>query len=509
MAQAFGFNERINSKLNQFRSDKVFIDVILRSNNDEIPAHGLLLSKYSKWFKEQLSQLERKRNEPVIIDLPVNPNSAMQAVIEAFYSGRLNLTIKNATSILKIGVFYGIDPITQIVRHFIQKNLNPTTALVYAAELINLDLIVDAQKLSKCIAGELHEIVHSPGVPRQISKEQIFKAVSDGRVFASIIKEAIFSKDITDGKTVHPALTEEQKVEIIDEYVGDKDIKIEDEKEQLASAINWDSPNSYKYLVHYKCDWVPPRISRKLLYKILNARRENSKVFKEDSNHANSKLSRWFPFAWIQVTADAIPTKETPLVYVNKFISTFGGCTSPINPSDFGFINANDDHPYTGEVYSPHFHPKKMLEHSQDYFSALNSGSVPSATVNYGDIVKIKPKDIFIDCCIPFRPKKQPTPQSLSTQPTFQPLPQKLVLTTSLPNEKIKKSFTISLNQPVEKTAQTNQVGNTIREPADPRPTIYSFDTPFSKFTIGLPDKAEETILRIRKVDIYGQFIPN
>ena len=490
-------NERLISQFDNFRKSSTFVDVVLRSNEEEYLAHRLYLAKYSKWFRnyfnnEEESGKKLSANERLYIDLEVNPNKAMKTILDAIYGGRLQLTIDNAPDLLKVTVFYEFDSLAHLIRDYIKATLYPETCLEYTKQLIQYDLIDDAKSLCNYIATHFVEDIFNPSIPHQINKKKVFEMVTDGRVFAEILKNQVFQEGykVKDSKNQEATykLTEEEIVEMIDQYVGDRVVS-SDEQAALASVINWSSDSSYKYLVHHRCDWVPPQISRSLYSRILDYRRDDVHTFETDSSSAAQTLSRWFPFSWIQYIADANPTKQTPVVYVNQFISTLGGCAQQFNPIEFGLINAElkDNEQYRGLLISPDFKTKNIVEDTVSCFAAYsNPNGPPSAILNYGKSVKIQSEELYIDPCVLVHENSN-IPAGLANQPKFQPVPESISVSTnnSKPTE-------VPLRKPDQESL----------------PTIFPYNDTFNTISYTLVANNKYQILRLNKVDIKGKFLP-
>ena len=369
MDQSPEINFRLGSKAQEFRSSGSFTDVILRYNSEEFPAHRIILAKFSGWFKKYFTadKTVLKPNCQITIDIPENPEDSIKTVLTALYEGKLKLTVENAPAILKICVFYEIPHLTVAVRNFVSDSVNQTTVLHYARRFIEYGLLQDAKGLAGIIAEELDKYYKNPGVPGNITEQQIFEAVSDGRVFADVVShEKMVSSQACN--------TEEKVVGIIDKYVGERIITNIEEQEALASIINWEQPESYLYLVKFKCDWLPARIYRKLVCKVIDNRRKNANCFEEDSNKQGKDVSRWFVFSWITSVSKAIETKSTPVVKINEFIRTLGGESKPFNPVLFGIVDAKVVGRIAGKIYGP----ENILD-GTDSFLSITSGQKEAA----------------------------------------------------------------------------------------------------------------------------------
>ena len=488
-------NERLFSRLDAFRSNSTFVDVVLRYNEDEYLAHRIFLAKYSAWFRdyfknEQESGKVLEANERVYIDLPENPNGAMLLILNALYSGHLKITISNAPDLLKVSVFYGFNQFSQLIRSFVKKTLTEQTCLEYAQQFIQHDLIDDAKSLCKFIAEKLVDDFTQVGVPHAVNKKNVFAKITDGRVFAEILKNPVFNDLIKDKKGNDVTiLSEDDKVRLIDEYIGDRVVDLIEEQEALASVIDWTTDYAHTYLVRYRCDWVPASISRYLYNKILDFRRNDVTVFEKDCESAAPTLSRWFPFSWFQFIADAIPTTETPIVDVNKFISTLGGCASQFNPIDYGMINTEIDEATQsqGNVLYP---AKYIVEDSPSFFAAytnLETKQVPAAVLNYGKHVKIQSTDIYINPCVLIVLEGQTPVKYITRSSNYQPIPDQIIVTTN------NKDTFANIRKPATKEIAT----------------VIPYNQTFTEIKFSLKPQSPYQLLRLLKVDIRGKFLQN
>lgn len=389
------FKSDFPQKYEQFIRNSYFIDVKLVSEIGEYNAHKIVLARYSTWFEKTFKDLPA---DAASLQLPCDPEGAFALLLEIIYTNAVKISVKTAPALLKVAVAYEFPDVIEQVQKFIDESTsmieNEEIILYYVSKFIEYGLIDDAQKLAPKFAKYLSQMIANGGKAGIMSMDRMYRSVSDGRVFASILIDP----------QVIDKWSEEQKVEQIDIFHSMHPELKEPEKEALAnpSIVNWSNENSYRYLVHYVCDWLPAKISRPLYRKIFNIRAANSRVFEKDCETASAKLSRWFPFSWCSCIADSVVTQSTPVVDAIKFITKLGGALkNPIDPEKYGLINPIPVTKLKEEILFPHLMNNIFFDDKRIFQVICNQKQLKTSEnaiiIDFGTSAVFKPKSLKVD----------------------------------------------------------------------------------------------------------------
>lgn len=373
-------NRRIQNNYKSFMvGNKKFVDTILQFVGQEsIPCHKIILSKESTWFKNYYSAHTSSINEVLEVQVPVNPENIFPEIINFFYFSKLNITIKNIAPLYFCSVFYGIEKLLFIMKMHLARALNKKTALFLCSDLVKYKLDEAASTVAPIFAEELHHILMKE--PALFMKNDIFRS-SSPKVIAAMLKDPQLDD-----------ISVSEKVELIDEYIGQKVIS-EDEKESLASVIDWTIPSAHNILVSNVCDWVPARISRSLYSKALDARRRTLVAFSKEAEEAPKYLGLWFPLSWLTSVVKADACDETPIVDAVEFMSTFGIFRSRFDPRKYTLLDATGT-----KALSSDFAPGNVLTKESYFVSVTKEGELPYFELDFGIHAGVKTLSLDISC---------------------------------------------------------------------------------------------------------------
>lgn len=400
-------NIRLGFQFDDFRHSSQFTDCRLVSGDVKIPCQRIVLAKVSNWFDKYFEEHPiTKYGDVCEIEVPVNPKNILEQFINLIYTNYADVTILNLPLLLKMSVFYDCPTITKALQILYHDATNDDTVLYLAKEFISLGLIEDARSLAPSIAMHLKRI-HNNEKELRFSIEDLFDSLSPP-VFAAVINQDLLKQN---GEKELP-FTDEDKVRYIDSFVlyHGKEITDEEEKEALASPIDWTSPSAYQFLARHKCDWLPAKIARPLINRIIKNRQALQKYLERGVKKASPEVSRWYIYSWAQSCRNASYEREDPEVNVVDFIRTLGGTTDPIDPVRYGFIDAFctpcDKKTLEGKPLTSNFSPSNvLLTDNQLYFMAQKEGEVyPGVGIDLGDLARFTPKKIMLNTRIEPRP---------------------------------------------------------------------------------------------------------
>jgi hypothetical protein len=143
------------------------------------------------------------------------------------------------------------------------------------------------------------------------------------------------------------------------------------EREALAGVVSWTDYAAHARLVEYRCDWLPDRLSRPLLSRVLDNRRASSAPLSTDVAATDRDVSRWYFLSWLRAIAQARRTRRAPAVDVLEFIRTFGGSTNIESPKLYGFVQVFS----SVEPLGVQFEPENILKPNK-YFMAKRRDAI-------------------------------------------------------------------------------------------------------------------------------------
>ena len=324
---------RLSNRFDFFKENKYLIDCILVFGENQYPCHRLILANFSSYFKDYfISMPNKKFNDVCMVKIDVNPNNAIQKVLDMIYNNYVEISAKEVPFLLKVVINYKFEPLIGMIRSIFVENSNVFTLLHYIQACIELDLPHEADLLSADLAKHLLNIYNNHiGEPFTI--EMIYNAISPF-LLASVLNQPILSH-----------ISGNQKIQYIDNFLLYKNIDSlsETDKEALSSCINWDDPLAYQFITKYPCNWVPSRIVRPLFSKLLKCRIGTLRAFNHEIQHDNDEnkkksVSRWYVLSWIQPISESKLVESIPEVDIVKFVQTFGGFTAPIDINKYGLL---------------------------------------------------------------------------------------------------------------------------------------------------------------------------
>ena len=455
---------RLVSKSYFFLQKKLFIDCILKSNENEFHAHKLILSKESKWFNNYFM------NHPTldsvqIIELPFCSGNSFLDVIKLLYSVPIDITISKAILLLKYGNIYGIPKLLMIANSFLNEVVNEDNVFKVTREMILNDITEEAFKYVDLLSRLFFKA-------KPVQRKNMYASLSP-KVLAKILQSQEFNN-----------VSDKEKVEIIEDFIGDKVIN-ENEKKDLESVINWNDPNAYLYFTNFKCSWVTNLTARPLLIKTLDIRRDNIINFSNESKSASEKVSRWYPFIWAHHIAQTIYCKESPAVKIVHLANTLGILTkSSTNPGKYGLLNIDSSPPLL--PIEKFLARNGVLEDDKIYFLSKDlsyENETPFYSIKFSPNAHFLLSNILIDSYLPrfHNQSQRNAPQSVMLEGE---------------SSKNGKSECITLDPQL-------QFSKGIAK------KTFNSSTPVSsiKFSLKQPSK-DECILRVKYVDLVGKFLP-
>jgi hypothetical protein len=149
----------------RFRSEKTFIDLIIRVNGRNYYAHKMIVSYSSNWFSEQFKKKKKNSSSSndsftssqeqcfdkllpatvIELELGESESQVFEDVLGFLYSGNIKITLLNVVPISKISQILGISKLSNAVDRFLQNNINKQTApdLLTKAIEFNMKPIID------------------------------------------------------------------------------------------------------------------------------------------------------------------------------------------------------------------------------------------------------------------------------------------------------------------------------------------------------------------------------
>lgn len=376
-------SHRIANKLSQFIHEKSMCDACVIAGGKKYPVIKILLASRCKWFERKFSECQDQKYPT--IEAPMNPDDNFGLFLEMMVTGKGDITLEKLPSLIKMATFYESEMYITMFRYFLGQQCftDQATLLSVIENLVSLDLERDAIFLAPKLSNNFIALLNgSTSCP--FTWVDVLKKTSP-MVFVRLMTDALEVKE----------LEEMEKVKLIEEFASYHTIMKTEEKEALASLINWDGVMDYRYLNTYDCDWVPDQIARKILSNIITMRRRViASAGKDIKNIKKDKVSRWFTFTWCQAIRDCQITRGRPKNRILDFISTLGGNAMRFDPIAYGMLSG------TGNSFCLDGYGLSNLFKTNRYYMAIPANDRASVTIDLRDAT-VQVQSIEIDTSVP------------------------------------------------------------------------------------------------------------
>jgi hypothetical protein len=460
---------RLSQKFQEYREGNLFIDIIIYVGDDGFPAHKLVLAKYSRWF---CRYFEETRSSSVIEFRPeFNPQNMLISAINFMYFGTIELSPSNVMAALAIGATYEISILHEMALDKL---------LAYLPDHENDPLVV-LDFCQKSVEYDVREVDDKllPLIPRH------FGRVSRGLIWRSI--NATMLGELLKTYNVHNGDFDEA-LTMIDQFHANFPIVSETDRENLASIVDWADPQAHQLMIRHNCVWVPARIQLDQLRRVMRAARTTAHALRERASLAQTEMSRWFPFTWIQSVHDGDGKGgDTFEVEVIDFARTLGRTVTGFNPVQVGLVTVRSSEPLGG------FPATAAIDGtSTEYFMSV--GTDMFWEVDLGPLAQFRVNIIQISCTSdPFMSSKKAIMMShnpslkisCEDEGTLAPVPGRIVI----------EIFDLEGNGTVLCDGKYTKSEHPVQNP-----------TPIRRVKIRVPDESD-AVLRLFDVRLKGEFL--
>lgn len=471
---------QIPNRFYSFLKDGKFSDVELVSSGKKFQSHKIFLTKESKWFGEYF----RKNAAVKSVSLPCDPEGKVFNFLESVYSGSLNVDTTNFACYMKCAEFYGFDIIYEKISDYVSR-------IVTKQNVLQVSTLLSKYKLDR-EASKYRELLYFAFSNAKV-KSTFYKCVTPV-VFAEVLKWTNSNEFISKAQGFKlKKLTNEEKVQIIDDYEAVMhNVKTEEEKQALSSVIKWSQKDSYLFVVKYNCDWAPASVTRSLYSKALSMRRLTTKGFEKDTDKVQSVVSRWFPLSWFDSIGKTTGNSMTPVVNAIELITTFGG-HQKFNPVKYMTIDVASSPSIGQGTKAEHMYSVDNIFADDENYFVSKEGSTknpPFVSFSFGKNIVFSMKSIFVNSKLSFTGPKTST---LVTPPVH------------MRNGPAQLDLEIGIGgaAPSQKIAALDFKDSS---------TNKQFDKPVNLSSVKLamtsPSTAGWWNLRIANVEVVGQFLP-
>ncbi|OHT05285.1 hypothetical protein TRFO_26970 [Tritrichomonas foetus] len=471
------FRERLQSNFELYRKNKTFCDCKIVLSDHEVLAHRLVLAKYSSFFLD----LFMKTNEKGIYAFrpEFNPQDTLESVIDFLYTNQIDLDQSNLVAYLSVSKFYGIPILEEIVTEQFPQCTNKDTVLEFCRQCVEYNIPAQAK-------------IFVPTVAENWSSYQINNIYShiDPTILADVLNDSHLAN-----------LKQDAKLQIIDGFISLHPTTTNEQREQLATVIDWSHPAAYQYLVRHNCEWVPARIARQLMRRIMKERRytfrklqERVNFVPESSNNSISaraandgEISRWFLFTWMISIHRADVIKDQYTIPIINFLSTYGGLSQGFDAVTTGAITVNSSEPMSKSIKPNYAFGCVKGEH---FVSIGNAKLNPFYEIDFGQKAKLIPSSVSFKCSDKAQIEeklgkmKEGASKKIDESTNLSPNPTEVLIcgngTDILYQGEFKDKIPLKCNDPINKL----------------------------KFVMVGDNVAGNKILRLFGIEIYGEFIP-
>lgn len=354
------------SQFERYRNNGLFIDCIfVKPDGAEIPCHRLVLARNSRFMRELFDS--RKGEASLKIPVPFDIDNIFERVIECFYSDKMKFgqDLSVLTEFYALAKIYRCDFLETVLRDLIERTISKDTVLSLTRPFTRMSLDPEMVELYPTL-------------------EQSFREMEDSvEIFSKTIAENFETYDINEiYRSVTPRLlaatlklldyTSDQRVGIIDNFVKATSLPDMDNRERLQKLIEWDLPESYLLFANHEADWVPPRISRNAISRLISNRRETLKAFQEAAKKDVSKSCvNWYAFSWLSHIRESRVVNVIGDIEITEFLGTLGGCCEEFNPMLYRLLTPYCSLALQVEQFSELLFDREALAEKFSYFLSL------------------------------------------------------------------------------------------------------------------------------------------
>ena len=333
----------ISQKFSSFRDQNLFIDCVftIPNSNETVKCHRIILSNFSPTFKKYFTNTTYGESNKVVeipffIDAPT-----FKSVIDFMYTNSIEITEKTMINIFASAYMLNIPKLQELVTNYVSQYLDSDQILEYTKPFLQFKISKEAKAIFPDLIDNYENLkeasnIFSKSVARRFLKlkiDQICNSLTP-YMMAHVLNEVV----LTESDYAPSPTQEDYKLSIIDKYVGDSQLEMED-REALTNVIKWDEEDSYLYFVHHKCDWVKPSVSRQMISKVISNRRNTvhhiSEFVPTLQNEQHHHMGVYSLFQLIVDSEGCVEIKETDLI---KALGTLWGAVNQFNPSQFNLV---------------------------------------------------------------------------------------------------------------------------------------------------------------------------
>lgn len=323
---------RFFPKFVEYRKKRIFIDCKFTIENEEIYAHRIVLSKFSKIFFHYFGKCFEKGI--VNVPIPFNINSLFSQMIDFFYKEKLDneSILEDPIPLYMMAIVYDVPFLSLILNDITNESLNISNVLDYAANFKNIRLNPIFQPIFPGISESFQRMINrslqfAPFIAenfKQFPLELLYKSLSP-----QLLAEVLMKIDYND----------RERVSIIDDYVTQNGDLTDEERLCLQNVIDWKSSNSYQLFVDHEVNWVSPSIALEPLSTIFDNRRKTINSMIDFVSNLKRNSNNWYLMQWITSIKNSDGDEQLKDYEILNFTGTIGGSiNNPINPTLYRFI---------------------------------------------------------------------------------------------------------------------------------------------------------------------------
>eukprot|EP00794_Sanderia_malayensis_P020312 gene20312-22311_t len=161
-----------------FRRQRAFTDVIIVINEDEFPAHRLILAGSSPVLNAMLTADMKEKNEGRInlSDSGIDPDT-LEQLLEYMYSGKVNVNMDNVEGLLASSSYLMMQSLNEFCCDYLEKLLRPSNCLQIHEMATKYDCYNLIEKAGRLLSSEFVAIVNSDDF-LSISEEMLSEILS-------------------------------------------------------------------------------------------------------------------------------------------------------------------------------------------------------------------------------------------------------------------------------------------------------------------------------------------
>lgn len=331
----------------KYRQQNFFIDCKFPgSNGRDIIAHKLVLARNSKLFDALFTTNDSSEGR-IHFPIPFDVDNLFSEIVDFCYThhcsiGKISLSADTdmrseelretpnpaiLTSLYAMSLVYGISDLEFCLSDLLRRVTSKENVLELVRPYTTFRIDTSATELFPDLQDRFNAMMDTCSLFSEIIASN-FEDFPPTDIYSSLTPSLFAStlQKLTD-------ISDERRVSLIDDYVAFAGMPSMHDCRLLSEVIDWDREDSYLLFSQFRCDWVPPEISRHAISRIIDNRRTTFDCFQREMvEFTGMHYSNWQIVNCLNGIRNSEALTDFGDIELTDFLGTLGGCTNSFNP---------------------------------------------------------------------------------------------------------------------------------------------------------------------------------